>query len=171
MNTLFLLLAVAAEPVPADILIKGATIYDGSGRAGYVGDVAIAGDKIAAVGNVQVAGSPRVIDGAGLVVAPGFIDLHTHCDSGDNSVTRPVHRLNKCYLTQGVHHGRHRQLRGRAGGRAGLLREARQERGRDERGPPGPAQHGPRRRPWATPTGPRPRTSCSKMEGARRDRR
>jgi N-acyl-D-amino-acid deacylase len=102
MNTLFLLLAVAADPAPADILIKGATIYDGSGRAGYVGDVAIAGDRITAVGKVQAAGSPRVIDGAGLVVAPGFIDLHTHCDSGDNSVTRPIHRLNKCYLTQGV---------------------------------------------------------------------
>jgi N-acyl-D-amino-acid deacylase len=102
MNTLFLLLAVAADPVPADILIKGATVYAGTGQAGYVGDVAIAGDKIVAVGKVAVAGSPRVIDGAGLVVAPGFIDLHTHCDSGDNSVTRPVHRLNKCYLTQGV---------------------------------------------------------------------
>jgi N-acyl-D-amino-acid deacylase len=102
MNTLILLLAVAADPVPADVLIKGATIYDGSGQAGYVGDVAIAGDKVTAVGKVQVAGSPRVIDGPGLVVAPGFIDLHTHCDSGDNSVTRPVHRLNKCYLTQGV---------------------------------------------------------------------
>jgi N-acyl-D-aspartate/D-glutamate deacylase len=102
MNTLFLLLAVAADPVPADVVIKGATIYDGSGQAGYVGDVAIAGDRITAVGKVQVAGAPRVIDGTGLVVAPGFIDLHTHCDSGDNSVARPVHRLNKCYLTQGV---------------------------------------------------------------------
>lgn len=102
MNTLLLLFAVAADPVPADVLIKGATIHDGSGKAGYVGDVAIKGDKIVGVGTVEAGGSPRVIDGAGLVVAPGFIDLHTHCDSGDNSVTKPVHRLNQCYITQGV---------------------------------------------------------------------
>jgi N-acyl-D-amino-acid deacylase len=102
MNALLLLLSVAADPVAADVVIKGATIHDGSGKAGYVGDVAIAGDKVVGVGRVMVAGSPRVIDGTGLVVAPGFIDLHTHCDSGDNSVTRPVHRLNQCYVTQGV---------------------------------------------------------------------
>jgi N-acyl-D-aspartate/D-glutamate deacylase len=102
MNTLFLLLSLAADPVAADVVIRGATIYDGSGKAGFVGDVVIKGDKIVGVGRVAVAGEPRVIDGTGLVVAPGFIDLHTHCDSGDNSVTKPVHRLNRCYLTQGV---------------------------------------------------------------------
>ena len=102
MNTLVLMLVVAAEPVSADVVIKGATIHDGSGKAGCVGDVVIAGDKIVGVGNVAVAGSPKVIDGTGLIVAPGFIDLHTHCDSGDNSVTKPVHRLNQCYVTQGV---------------------------------------------------------------------
>jgi N-acyl-D-aspartate/D-glutamate deacylase len=102
MTTLFLLLSVAADPVAADVVIHGATIYDGTGKAGSVGDVAIAGDKIVGVGEIRVAGKPRVIDGTGLVVAPGFIDLHTHCDTGDNSVTKPVHRLNKCYLTQGV---------------------------------------------------------------------
>jgi N-acyl-D-amino-acid deacylase len=99
MNSLFLLLSLAADPVPADVVIKNAAIHDGSGKAGYVGDVAIAGDKILEVGKVQVAGSPRVIDGTGLVVAPGFIDLHTHCDSG---VVDAATRLNKCYLTQGV---------------------------------------------------------------------
>ena len=97
MQTLFLLLAIAADPVPADIVINGATIYDGSGKASYIGDVAIRGDKIVAVGN-QLAGA-RAIDGKGLVVAPGFIDLHTHCDSG---VVQPGQKLNKCYLTQGV---------------------------------------------------------------------
>ena len=102
MNALILLLSVAADPVAADVVIRGATIHDGTGKAGYVGDVAIAGDKIVGVGQVAVAGSPRVIDGTGLVVAPGFIDLHTHCDSGDNSVTKPIHRLNQCYVTQGV---------------------------------------------------------------------
>lgn len=102
MNALFLLVSIAADPVAADVVIKGATIHDGSGKAGYVGDVAIAGDKIVGVGQVVMPGSTRVIDGTGLVIAPGFIDLHTHCDSGDNSVTKPVHRLNQCYVTQGV---------------------------------------------------------------------
>ncbi|HJZ90750.1 MAG TPA: D-aminoacylase [Gemmataceae bacterium] len=99
MNSLFLLLSLAADPVPANVVIKNATIHDGSGKAGYVGDVAIAGDKILAIGKVQAAGARRVIDGTGLVVAPGFIDLHTHCDSG---VVDAATRFNKCYLTQGV---------------------------------------------------------------------
>jgi N-acyl-D-aspartate/D-glutamate deacylase len=102
MQTIFLLLTIAADPVQADVVIRNATIYDGTGKAGYVGDVAIVGDKIVGVGKVAVAGSPKVIDGTGLVVAPGFIDLHTHCDGSDTGVTREGHRLNKCYLTQGV---------------------------------------------------------------------
>jgi N-acyl-D-aspartate/D-glutamate deacylase len=102
MQTLFLLVAVAADPVSADVVIKNATIHDGAATRGYVGDVAISGDKIVGVGKVQVAGSPRVIDGTGLIVAPGFIDLHTHCDGADTGVLQPRHRLNKCYLTQGV---------------------------------------------------------------------
>jgi len=102
MNSLFLLLTLAADPVAADVVIKNATIHDGSGKAGYVGDVAIAGDKVVAVGVVQAAGSPRVIDGTGLVVAPGFIDLHTHCDSSDTGVTSRTGRPNQCYVMQGV---------------------------------------------------------------------
>ncbi|HKB02538.1 MAG TPA: D-aminoacylase [Gemmataceae bacterium] len=102
MNTLFLLLTVAADPVSADVVIRNATIHDGSGKPGYVGDVAIAGDKIVAVGNVQVTGHKVEINGKGLVVAPGFIDLHTHCDGSETGVLQIGHRLNKCYLTQGV---------------------------------------------------------------------
>src|SRR5215213_3072912 len=102
MQSLLLLLALGADPAPADILIRGATIYDGSGQAGFVGDVAIAGDKIVAVGQIRVGGSPRVLDGTGLVVAPGFIDLHTHCDAIGAAETKAAQRLNKCYLMQGV---------------------------------------------------------------------
>ena len=50
----------ALEPVQADVVIRNATIHDGNGKPGYVGDVAIAGDKIVGVGKIEVAGSPRI---------------------------------------------------------------------------------------------------------------
>ena len=77
-----LLLAADPAPVQADIVLKGGTLYDGSGQPGVIGDVAIKGDRIVAIGKVAVAANPKVIDCAGLVVAPGFIDLHTHSDNG-----------------------------------------------------------------------------------------
>lgn len=58
-----------------DLLIKRGRIVDGSGRAGYVADVAIKGDRIAAIGDLSKATATRVIDAQGLVVAPGFIDM------------------------------------------------------------------------------------------------
>src|SRR6516162_1482326 len=101
MNVLPLLaLLAAAEPVPADIVLKGGTVYDGSGQAGVVRDVAIKGDRIVAVGDFKTDGQPKVIDCTGLVVAPGFIDLHTHSDNGSIQVS-PT-RQNLSYLTQGV---------------------------------------------------------------------
>jgi N-acyl-D-amino-acid deacylase len=99
----FLLLTLAAaEPAEMDIVIQNATIHDGSGKAGYVGDVAIAGDKIVGVGKFPLRGKPHLIDGTGLIVAPGFIDLHTHCDTGDPSLTQVGGKPNKSYTTQGV---------------------------------------------------------------------
>ena len=58
-----------------DVLIRGGTIYDGSGGAGYVGDVGISGDKIAYVGKTRRAAGKREIDARGLAVAPGFINM------------------------------------------------------------------------------------------------
>ena len=89
----------AADPVPADLVIRGVTIHDGSGKPGEVGDLAIKGDRIVAVGKFQAAGKPRIIDGKGLIVAPGFIDLHTH---SDNPLTHKPTNANLNYLTQGV---------------------------------------------------------------------
>ncbi|HEV3108854.1 MAG TPA: D-aminoacylase [Candidatus Binataceae bacterium] len=62
-----------------DLLIKGGTIYDGSGAPGFEGDVAVAGDRIVAVGKVR-GNSRRTIDAKGMAVAPGFIDPHSHYD-------------------------------------------------------------------------------------------
>ncbi|HEU0167352.1 MAG TPA: amidohydrolase family protein, partial [Chloroflexota bacterium] len=63
-----------------DVLIKGGTIVDGSGRPAYGGDVAIEDGRIAAMGRVDGA-SKRTIDASGLAVAPGFLDVHTHYDA------------------------------------------------------------------------------------------
>jgi N-acyl-D-amino-acid deacylase len=90
----------AAEPeVQADIVIRGATLYDGSGGKGEVGDLAIRGERIVAVGKFATTGKPRVIEGKGLIVAPGFIDLHTHSDDG---LTEAKTNANQNYLYQGV---------------------------------------------------------------------
>jgi N-acyl-D-amino-acid deacylase len=62
-----------------DLIIRNGTIVDGTGAAPFVGDIAIDGDRIVEVG--QVAGSARrEIDATGMIVAPGWVDIHTHYD-------------------------------------------------------------------------------------------
>lgn len=87
----------AAEPQRADLLLKGGTLLDGSGEEGVVGDLAIKDGKIIAVGKFEGI-AEKVIDCAGLVVAPGFIDLHNHSDGG---IVTPRARANVNFLTQG----------------------------------------------------------------------
>ena len=63
----------------ADLIVRGATIVDGTGSRPFTGDIELTGDIITAVGDV--AGSAtRTIDADGLVVTPGFVDIHTHFD-------------------------------------------------------------------------------------------
>ncbi|HUQ33616.1 MAG TPA: D-aminoacylase [Pyrinomonadaceae bacterium] len=65
-----------AEAAPQyDLLIKNGRIIDGTGRRGYVADLAVKNDRIARIGKLQKARAARVIDAKGLVVAPGFIDM------------------------------------------------------------------------------------------------
>src|ERR1041384_4726595 len=64
----------------ADLILRGGTVIDGTGGARFRGDVAIEGNRIAAVGDVAKAAGARAIDVSGKIVAPGFIDVHTHDD-------------------------------------------------------------------------------------------
>jgi N-acyl-D-amino-acid deacylase len=71
-----LLGGAAAPPAPVyDVVIRGGTLYDGGGGAPFTGDVAIAGDRIAAVAPRIAARGRREIDARGLAVAPGFINM------------------------------------------------------------------------------------------------
>jgi len=63
---------------PYDLVIRGARIVDGTGSASSVGDIAIRGDRIAAIGEHLDVWSKQEINASGLVVAPGFIDIHNH---------------------------------------------------------------------------------------------
>ena len=84
----FLAISTAMLPLFAfaqesfDLLIKNGRIVDGTGTPWYEADVGIVGDRITRVGNLSGATSPRVIDATGLIVAPGFIDPHTHALRG-----------------------------------------------------------------------------------------
>lgn len=65
---------------PFDLLIRGATLYDGTGAPGRVADVALQGDRIASLSAPAAARASAVVDARGLALAPGFIDVHTHDD-------------------------------------------------------------------------------------------
>jgi N-acyl-D-aspartate/D-glutamate deacylase/arylsulfatase A-like enzyme len=71
----------ATEEANFDLLIRGGRIVDGSGNPWFRGDVAVRGDRIVAVGRVPAGKAKREIDASGLVVAPGFIDMHSHSDT------------------------------------------------------------------------------------------
>jgi N-acyl-D-aspartate/D-glutamate deacylase len=75
-----LVASTPAQTPPFDLLITGGQVLDGTGAAAQRVDVGIRADRVVAIG--QLAGQParRTIDAAGLVVAPGFIDLHTHSE-------------------------------------------------------------------------------------------
>ena len=66
--------------MPYDVLITGGRIVDGTGRDAFEGNVAIEAGRVVGVGDVG-GQAKRMIDADGHVVAPGFIDAHTHYDS------------------------------------------------------------------------------------------
>ncbi len=121
-----------------DIVIRGGTIVDGTGNASFTGDVAIADGRIAAVGGKQ-GPARRDIDAGGLLVTPGWVDVHTHYDG--QAMWDPL--LGAVVLAW-RHHGDVWQLRRRF--RAGEERAPRRADGSDGRRR-GNSQSGSGRRP------------------------
>lgn len=64
-----------------DLIIRNGTVVDGTGAGAVRADVAVDGDRITSIGDLADAAATREIDAAGLVVTPGFVDLHTHLDA------------------------------------------------------------------------------------------
>ncbi|MDT9600670.1 N-acyl-D-amino-acid deacylase family protein [Sphingosinicella rhizophila] len=93
---LALMAGTAAGAAPAyDLIIRSGTILDGSGLLGFEGDVAVKGGHIVAVGDLAGAEAAQVIDASGLMVAPGFINIHSHSEA--DAVGTAVNTL-----TQGI---------------------------------------------------------------------
>ena len=80
-----------------DILIKGGQVIDGTGEAGLNADVGIQDGRITFIGDGQGRSAHRIIDAGGMVVTPGFIDIHTHSD-----FTLPLNPLAESKVRQGV---------------------------------------------------------------------
>ena len=79
---LLFVLTFSVSAQTASFVIRNATIVDGTGKPGRIGDVRVEGDTITAVGKVKPKSGEQIVDGTGLVLAPGFIDIHNHSESG-----------------------------------------------------------------------------------------
>lgn len=108
MNTLRPLLALFALVPPLlgrdfDLILRNGTVIDGTGAARRVADVGVIGDSIAAVGNLAGSRGRQEIDARGLIVAPGFVDLHGHLDARDGLLsTDPRRRAAQNFVAQGI---------------------------------------------------------------------
>jgi N-acyl-D-aspartate/D-glutamate deacylase len=91
--------ATAATSEPLDVVLHGGLVVDGSGAPARIADVGIRGSRIAAIGDLSATPSERRIDVTGLVVAPGFIDVHNHADE---DVVQPAYRSAPAMIRQGV---------------------------------------------------------------------
>lgn len=91
-------LVTQAQPPAFDVVIRNGRLMDGSGNPWIAGDLGIRGDRIVAMGRVE-GQAARTIDAAGQIVAPGFIDVHSHAADG---IRHPALRQAQPLLAQGV---------------------------------------------------------------------
>lgn len=82
-----------------DVIIEKGTIVDGTGRPGYKNDIGISEGAIAKIGDLSKARAETRIDASGMIVAPGFIDAHSHCDE---RLENPKIKANENFVRQGV---------------------------------------------------------------------
>jgi N-acyl-D-amino-acid deacylase len=95
---------MTSQPVQAadatyDIIIRNGRVMDGSGNPWINAEIGISQGKIAAIGDLSKASAKTTIDAHGLLVTPGFIDMHSHCASGFAS---PALRSTEPWVRQGV---------------------------------------------------------------------
>jgi N-acyl-D-amino-acid deacylase len=82
-NTIFALCMLLAATINAQsLLIRGGTVIDGTGSQARRADIRIVNERIAAIGKLKPQANERVIDAMGLIVAPGFVDVHNHSERG-----------------------------------------------------------------------------------------
>lgn len=94
---LFFAFAALAFPADYDLILRSARVVDGTGNPWFRADVAVKAGKIAAIGNLKTATAVRTIDAQERILAPGFIDVHTHIEGAVEKVPRADN-----YLTDGV---------------------------------------------------------------------
>ena len=80
-----------------DLLIKGGMIIDGSGADAFAADIAVKGDRIAAIGCLEEADAYQTVDAMGKYITPGFIDTHSHADC-----SAFLYPACESYLRQGI---------------------------------------------------------------------
>ncbi|HEY7820415.1 MAG TPA: D-aminoacylase, partial [Vicinamibacteria bacterium] len=90
------LLATSQEPA-YDLLLRGGRVVDGTGRPSFEADVGVRGDRIARIGGIEASEAKGVLEVDGLVVAPGFIDMHAHI-----ATTIHEHPLAENFTRQGI---------------------------------------------------------------------
>lgn len=77
------LISQSVQSQSYDVIIKNGKIIDGTGNSWYYGNIGIVNGKVAAIGKLENTSAKRTIDAKGLIVAPGFIDVHAHIEGGE----------------------------------------------------------------------------------------
>ena len=97
-SILVLCISGCSDPVTYDLILRGGTIVDGSGGESYHGDIALNGDEIAAIGVLTNSRALSEVDVTGLVVAPGFINIHSHARG--QALPTAVNMISQCVTTE-----------------------------------------------------------------------